>query len=742
MAVCIVPVAVALAAQSPPEPPEPPARFGAAATAVIVDIVVRDRDGKPVTDLTDDDFELFEDGVRQKVEAFTVVGARPGGSARRRASRAPADVTASGSQAQPSSDGPRGAGSPLERPWPGTAGPTVVAFAFDRLSPEARALAHRAALSYLDGEPREDDYAGVFLIDLSLHTVQTYTNDRARLRRAIDEVASRATSTYDRDGNRINTGLKSDHHPSVPVTAGAESAGRGDLDAGHLPGRTPDRRAGEADLNAVEVMLARMAERMERSYEAMVRDQQGYATTAGLTALVSSLGALPGRKTVVFFAEGLTIPPAVEARFQTVIAAANRHNVSIYSIDAAGLRVHSRQAEVGREVAALGRRGTGDELRDDNEAFLRDLERNEDALRMDPSASLRVLASRTGGFLIDNTNDLPSGFRRIDADRRFHYLLTYQPTNSALDGTYRRITVKVKRSKVEVRARGGYLALPSSLASLPVLAHEAPAIAALSQQPRPDAIPLRAAALPFPRPDMAEVPTAVLVAVPGSALTWEVDASTRTHRAELAILARFVDAAGEVVRKASQPYRLSGSIEDLERSQRGEILFYRQPSLPPGRYTFEFAAYDALGRKAAAGTQAIDVPAPRAGEPLVSVMLVERAELVPDAERDPENPLYLGPLLHYPRLGRPFSRNAGQPLSLFCTIHSDGPVSASVEIAQGGRTLATLPVDLPPPDGAGRIQHVLELPAATLQPGSYEVALHVAAGASSVTRRAAFTVSE
>ena len=72
-----------------------------------------------------------------------------------------------------------------------------------------------------------------------------------------------------------------------------------------------------------------------------------------LLALVDSLGALPGRKTVVYFCEGLTVAPAVEAKFRSIIATANRKNVSVYALDAAGLRAHSKQAETARELTAL-----------------------------------------------------------------------------------------------------------------------------------------------------------------------------------------------------------------------------------------------------------------------------------------------------------------------------------------------------------------------------------------------------
>ena len=50
---------------------------------------------------------------------------------------------------------------------------------------------------------------------------------------------------------------------------------------------------------------------------------------------------------------------------------------------------------------------------------------------------MSLLADQTGGFLIDDTNDLAAGFRRIDLDRRFHYLLTYTPKNADFNGEWR-----------------------------------------------------------------------------------------------------------------------------------------------------------------------------------------------------------------------------------------------------------------------------------------------------------------
>ena len=54
--------------------------------------------------------------------------------------------------------------------------------------------------------------------------------------------------------------------------------------------------------------IIKMLERMERTYQAQLYEAQGRASMLGLFALIDSLGQLPGRKTVFYFCEGLTVP--------------------------------------------------------------------------------------------------------------------------------------------------------------------------------------------------------------------------------------------------------------------------------------------------------------------------------------------------------------------------------------------------------------------------------------------------
>jgi hypothetical protein len=88
-----------------------------------------------------------------------------------------------------------------------------------------------------------------------------------------------------------------------------------------------------------------------------------------------------------------------------------------------------------------------------------------------------MLSDQTGGFLIHDTNDLAAGLRRIDDDLNGYYFLTYVPQNKDYDGRFRRISVKITRSNVDIQSRQGYYAVESS-GQLPVLDYEVPAIAA------------------------------------------------------------------------------------------------------------------------------------------------------------------------------------------------------------------------------------------------------------------------
>ena len=94
--------------------------------------------------------------------------------------------------------------------------------------------------------------------------------------------------------------------------------------------------------------------------------------------------------------------------------------------------------------------------------------------------TLQTLAANTDGIAVVNSNDIDRGLQRVVADLSTYYLMSYYSTNTALDGKYRQITVRVKRPGVEVRARKGYRAATEAEMATPTSAAAAsPASAAV-----------------------------------------------------------------------------------------------------------------------------------------------------------------------------------------------------------------------------------------------------------------------
>ena len=69
--------------------------------------------------------------------------------------------------------------------------------------------------------------------------------------------------------------------------------------------------------------------------------------------------------------------------------------------------------------------------------------------------------------MIRNDNNIGRALSTVAADANRYYVIGYEPANLTLDGQFRPIEVKVRRPGVVVRARRGYLALPSSQLLVP-----------------------------------------------------------------------------------------------------------------------------------------------------------------------------------------------------------------------------------------------------------------------------------
>jgi len=707
--------------------------FAVGTSAVTLDVVVRDKKGNAVRDLQASDFEVLEDGVKQHVQSFDVFGRPLNRTAAVAMPPAPASSTAP-------------LAAPVAPVPASETRPQIIAFVFDRLSPEARNTAHKAAMTYLTRGHVEGDLVGVFAVDLALRTLQPFTRDASLIRTGLERAASQANTAFSADRERTRQLVDSVTAGEI-TSSGASSAapsGPGAASAGAAIGAA-------AAGGALSQAIGRIQVGMLRSFEALERDQQGYASTNGLLSVVNGLKSLPGRKTVVFFSEGLAIPSSVQAQFRSVIHNANRANVSVYAMDAGGLRAESMNAETRKEMmqAAQRRIRQVESGKDDaNDGIMsRSLERNEDLLNLNPESGLGRLANETGGFLIHDTNDAASAFRRIEEDMRFYYLLGYSPSNESYDGRFRTVTVKVRRPGLQVQTRQGYYAI-RPVESAPLRSFEAPALAQLDGA-RPHAFPLDSVALSFPTPKQPGL-VPVFVRVPGNAITYQLDkqdtSGKKIQRADLAVVARIKNEAGREVDRLSQRYLLSAATENLEAARRGDILFYRQANLAPGRYTVEAVAYDALTQKASISTAALEVPEGADGRPrLSSIVLVGRVEKISAAEAPPESPFVYGETLIYPNMGEAFRKSTSPAVGFFFTLYGvqdKTTPTATIEVFKGDQAAGQVTAILPAPDASGRIQYAGALPLQGFPTGAYKLKVTAVTSGGLDSRQASFTVVE
>jgi VWFA-related protein len=713
---------------------------------ILLDAVVKDKKGHVVKDLKPSDVEVYEDGVRQEVKSFRLVtrGVAAASSTAADTSNAPAS----------SNDETNAPNRSAERARPASATRlSAVALVFDRLSPDARARARTAALTYVGDEAsRQDDFIGVFGIDLSLHAFQSFTNDAQLVRAAIDRATAHAPASFasgtaqSTDAAETSAGLLSQSASSAGTLTSAAPVGTGTALAGQsAPGAGDVASAGST---AAAAQFAAMTERAVEGFERLSRSQQGYATTEGLLAVVNAMGRLPGRKALILFSEGVAIPPAVLHHFTSVISAANRANVSIYAVDAAGLRATSADAEAGRAMIALGRKraaiagspsdGTGGPMS-------RDLERNEDLMRLNPESGLGQLADQTGGVLVSNTNNPGTRLRQVDEDLHAYYLVSYSPSNQNFDGRFRRINLKVNRSGVDVQARKGYFAVANTY-DTPVLDYEAPALALLEGRKQPNAFASRVAAFDFPergRPGLVPV----MVEVPAGSINFTTAADKKSYAADFAVVVLVKDEGGRVVRKLSNEYLLGGPLDQLAAAKQGKVLFYRETRLPPGRYSLSAIVYDATNSRASTDTSSLTVEASDDSRlHLSSVVLIKSAEKLTAAEAASPRPFNFGEVAIYPNMGEPVRKSLTKTLAFFVTAYaprgSNSTTHLKMEVVQQGRALGQTSYDLPAPDASGRIQYAGAIPIDKYKPGDYELRVTVQDAQTTATRAERFTITQ
>lgn len=400
-------------AAQPAEPPQPATTppqgdapqqptFRAGVNFVRVDVIVHDEKGQPVTNLSQADFEVIEDGRPQTIEQFRLIridgNPRPGDPPPRELrNRIDEEIELSRDEVR-----------------------VFVLFFDDYHVRLGNSLAVKEPLiRFVQTQLRPNDIIGI-MYPLTPVDGISFTRNTASIVSAIEKF----------EGRKFNY---------EPRNAFEERYAR-------APSEVVEQIRNQVVMTALRGLSTRLGG-LREGRKAVIY------VSEGLTALLppqlrtadASLGRLgqiggppspmvgennAREDTAAFFAQS-----DLYSQMRDVFTAANRNNTAIYSVDPRGLTPF----EFGIDEAVGPRQDA------------RALQFTQD--------TLRSLADETDGRAIVNRNDLGPGLAQIVRDSSFYYLLGYNSTQAPNDGKFHEIRVRVRRRGTDVRARKGYWAL-------------------------------------------------------------------------------------------------------------------------------------------------------------------------------------------------------------------------------------------------------------------------------------------
>jgi VWFA-related protein len=534
---------------------------------VQVDAVVTDRDGRQVTNLRPEDFEILENGRPRQVTNFSYV-------------RVAQPATAPAAEPERPRDRKANAGPPVP---PARLRPEQVrrtfALVVDDLSMSAESVHYaRAALrKYVDEQVQPGDIVAIIRTSSSIGALQQFTNDRQALHRAIERVR-----WSPRRGGRPTP---------LEVT----------LDA-NLPGTMPG--GVDADRSGL------------KDYDEYRQEIFTVGTMGALNFVVRGLREMPGRKAVVLFSDGFSLRDSkgdatrYTSALDRLIDLANRASVVFYGVDARGLQPLGPFASDNTAGSPAGTGGApGIPMHQIGQRILGP----RSAQLFATQAGLKKLAEATGGTALINQNDLNKGIRRALDDMSGYYLIGYRPDEAAFDPLtgrvrFNRIEVKVKgRSGLRVRTRTGYVGLPEAEARPRTQTRAGQLMAALVSPFGAAGVNLRLTSFFIDAPGGAAVVRSMLLIDPRT-LTFERQPDGQ-QQTKLDIIAVTFGEDGRVVDQLNRIETIRVPADSLERFRKeGMVYDLNVPVKRPGAYQLRVAVRDSATERTGSASQYVEVP--------------------------------------------------------------------------------------------------------------------------------------
>ncbi|HEV2762826.1 MAG TPA: VWA domain-containing protein [Pyrinomonadaceae bacterium] len=593
---------------------------------VQIDVIVTDKEGRQVTDLRPEEFEISESGKRQQITNFSYISA-VGPATGAEATTASAAPSAPGRAPVPP--------APLRREQVRR----TIALVVDDLGLSFESMAYvRSALKrFVDEQMQPNDMVAVLRTGTGSGALQQFTSDKRQLHATIDRLrwfpAGRAgVSTH------------------APLNE--DSAGGDKRDAIQFIQEMEETRAGV--------------------YSA--------GTFNSVVSIVRGLGEMPGRKSLVLFSEAFQLFTAQGRNLQLIqgmerlTTQANAASVSIYTVDASGLQTDTLEASdqpgapaytispqdfATAAAAAAGRPGAmpvnaaprtlsrADTLAaqaegDSINAFRRlnammDQRRQE---RYEAHTVLSYLAAKTGGLFMRNRNDLANAVSDIMNDQRGYYLIGYRPDDNSLDPVTKRrrmrdLEVKVKRPGLKLRTREGYFGVTEGERRERPATRDAQLSAALLSPFASGDVRARLTSL-FGTDAASGAPfLRSLLHVDARDVTFK-EAADGSRTAEIEVLVVAFGADGRLVNQVSYPETVRATAEEFPRVQQNGLTYILNfPVQTAGAYQMRVAVRDAGSERTGSALQFVEVPDLGKGRLALSGIVLSAAAPEADPQAGP-----------------------------------------------------------------------------------------------------------
>ena len=513
---------------------------------VQVPVVVTDKSGKHILDMSLDDFQLYEDGKAKKITSFEEV------EPAQTPLTTPPSANGEFSNLAAASEAPR----------------TVTIIALDTVNTPFldQAYGRKQIIRYLAENVTSDQViALVAITSKGLKPIHALTSDPKILVDALKKVNGEIPSLQ---GTDVDT---------QAVAAGVD---------GFAP------RAIEAVGLGTDPNLA-LEDFVLRGDATLVRMQQDRAieiTMRSFLTLAWSLSGIPGRKSLVWATSGFPFyidqPSAVPvgylaALYEETMQALNDAEISIYPVDVRGLVNYSPSADVTyapRNSSNLS-----------GSAYAASLA-SRSWLHNSTLDTLRDFAEMTGGRAFYNSNDITGGVRRAANDSSSYYLLGYYLDTTNTKPGWRKLKVSTHRKNIEIRARNGFFV--TNATANPAVSRRADMQFAVTSPFESTGIGITVKWL-SDTTDGDKKKVGFVMTLPGDSFAQVQEDKPGFDLDVLSVAIK----DGVAANSLSQTVRGTPTAETLAKLKAGGLAYKNAIELPPGKYTVRFVVRDNLNGK-------------------------------------------------------------------------------------------------------------------------------------------------